>query len=217
MTLLRFLPFLQSYHELLRCVASDGRHAGRPLRYDVQCIGGAVGEMAIRALHVRRVEQFGRLFLYRQYSAPLLYLGRQVCISFNPINSPRKAFDRLSLPHSLLLAQILCYLSTARISTLHDSKDCRADDCQRMVPSRTHLLHAHFLGMVHDGRAFGVAQGESQRMHFRRKQDLCCRVKFNIVLDSRHCHDHDVLSYIQVNIASPSTDYVSRRLRRRLV
>lgn len=151
--------------------------------------------MAFWTVHVWCLEQFRRLLFNSKHITSLLYIRRQVREIYLP-----QYWKCLLTIYFLFPSQIFCHMQTFRISFVYDKENRWNDDCQRLVPTSSYFLYTHLPWLVHNRRASRMAQDSSKRMHFCREQSLCRCVKFHIVLDTRHCHDHDVLSYFQVNI-----------------
>lgn len=102
------------------------------------------------------------------------------------------------------------YSSLSLVSPIHDEEDCWDDDSKRLVFTSSHLVYTNLSRMVYHQWSSGMAQRESKRVHLCRQQGLCGGVKFYLLLDTWHCHDYDVLSYIQVNLDIPVNRFVCR-------
>lgn len=67
---------LQRYNKLLCCLTGNGRHAGRPLCDDIQCICGAIRwQVDVWPIHVQRIQQPGCLLLHGKHIAFVLHIG----------------------------------------------------------------------------------------------------------------------------------------------
>ena len=127
--------------ELLRGEPGGGRPASGDVRDDVQRVRGAVRrQVAVRQVHVRRLELPGRVLLHGLDPPPVLHQRGQVLRDRQPLG----------------------------VHGDHAAGHRRMHAGQRVAPARPHQLHTDLHGMVHHSGALGL-HGEESRGRFTRR------------------------------------------------
>ena len=152
-------------YQLLRGLAGVGRHAGGDFRDDVQRVGRAVRQMAVRLLHVRRVELAGRVLQHR-------------------LDPPLVLHQRRSL---------LRDRTAARLSADHDQPTAEHHAERGLVLADGDELPADIRRLVHHRETPRVQEELSGRVRVPSEQTLRGDQLQCQFLAARHHHDRHVL------------------------
>ena len=157
------------HHQLLRRLAGPGRHAGRDVRHDVQRVGADDRQMAVRLLHVRRVELAGRVLQHQLDPPSDVHLG----------------------------GSLLGDRQAPEIPDHHDQEAGRVHAARLLDHARVHLVHADLHGLVHHRGEQHVPAEAPGAVRVQGEQGVRDILVEHLVLDTVHHHDPHLLRRVQ--------------------
>lgn len=149
------ISILQHNYQLFCGFTGGGRHAGRPLCNDFQCLRRDIWQMDVWLAHVRHLEQLRCLLLHCQHNAFVLHFGRQVSANFTMNMLPHTIYRK-----SCSL-QVLCHRAATGLSTYNDASSCVHHAANGLAIAGAALISAHLLGLVYDQRELEISQIKS--------------------------------------------------------
>lgn len=150
------VSILQHNYQLFCGFTGCGRHAGRPLRNDFQCLRRDIWQMDVWLAHVRHLEQLRCLLLHCQHNAFVLHFGRQVSAK-----GSRLIYIYLYTIKNPFSLQVLCHRAATGLSIDNDASPCVHHAANGLAIAGAALIPAHLLGLVYDQRELEISQIKS--------------------------------------------------------